>query len=105
MNQFAYQHEWLQRRYRDCLNDLADIEQQMTTTEDADQFKHLLVQGAGAWRQMERIIELLQWTERTQPFELCAHRDFRAWRRALIERMGFTTKRTSMYDMEFARAA
>jgi hypothetical protein len=105
MNPFADQHEWLQHRYRDCLNDLADIEQQMTTTDNDEQFVQLLVQGAGAWRQMERIIALLLWTERTEPFETCAHADFRSWRRARIECMGLSAQRASVYELELKHAA
>lgn len=113
MNLFAYQHEWLHRRYRECIADLNAIESSIDTmlarqswefVADYDaavlatlnehgvspqlpQFAGLFKQASGLFRQMAHIVELIDWTKPAIGFVRDERRDYQAWRHRQFDRI------------------
>jgi hypothetical protein len=113
MNPFVEQHEWLQRRYRECIADLNEIESAIGTmlarqpwefVADYDvavlatltehgvspqmpQFASLFKQASGVFRQMAHIVELIGWTKPTTAFVCDERHDYRSWRWHQLDRI------------------
>jgi hypothetical protein len=112
VNAFVAEAGWLDRRYSECLADLASIEGGIAEAielelwdERTPKFANLLRQAHGVWRQMAHIVELMDWTNPAADRFRPQHADYRTWRQAQLERIATIGRPCQLYSLDVDHAA